>query len=124
MTCFSFPFPRLRFKTFLVKVAKGTMVAQRYGIGGAPWTKRQSGRNGQKAWGLKEYFTAFGRPNSPALAPDLDESRATNFFSIGAPYIALASDWLPIASNWTGLMPMAVERNFGNLAEMCKWLVI
>jgi hypothetical protein len=79
-----------------------------------------------------------------------------NFFSIGAPYIALASDWLPISTNWTGLMPMvryplklndcvtstirnisfngvslhtclqtihtkrrkAVERNFGNLAEM------
>jgi hypothetical protein len=102
-------------------VGPGVMVAQRYGIGGAPWTKRTVGRNGQKPWGLKDYFTAFGRPHSPALAEDLDEGRAANFFSIGAPYIALAGDWLPIASNWTGLMPMAVQRNFGNLAEMCEW---
>lgn len=33
-------------------------------------------------------------------------------------YIALAEDWLPISANWTNLMPMAVARNYGNLAEM------
>jgi hypothetical protein len=32
------------------------------------------------------------------------------YYSIGAPYIALASDWLPIATNWTNLMPMAVRK--------------
>ena len=155
------------------RLTRGTMVAQRYGIGGAPWfieddekmtrgggeeAKRQhrrrrlaaSSRNSTdhddegKAgkpkknekkeeplpWGLEGYFTAIGRPHSPALAADLFDggkragmlgNGAASYYSIGAPYIALASDWLPIASNWTGLMPMAVRRNFGNLAEMCEW---
>ena len=100
-----------------VRIVKGSMIAQRYGIGGKPWTKAP-GRNGQKTWALEEYFASIGRKNSPALASDLDENRAGDFYSIGAPYIALASDWLPIATNWTSLMYMAVERNFGNLAEM------
>jgi hypothetical protein len=67
---------------------------------------------------LKGYLTSIGRPNSPALASDLTEESAGTYYSFGAPYIALAEDWLPIATNWTNLMPMAVERNFGNLAEM------
>lgn len=99
------------------KMKKGTMVSQRYGIGGTPWRKGP-GKNGQKAWGLKEYLTSIGRPNSPANDADLNEESAGTWYSFGAPYIALAEDWLPIATNWTGLMPMAVERNFGNLAEM------
>ena len=66
----------------------------------------------------REFFLEIGRLNSPARATDLTENRAADFYSIGAPYIALAADWLPIATNWTGLMPMALERNFGNLAEM------
>lgn len=99
------------------RITKGVMVAQKYGIGGTPW-RTGPGRNGQKAWGLKEYLTSIGRPHSPALDADLDENSAGTFYSFGAPYIALASDWLPIATNWTNLMPMAVERNFGNLAEM------
>ena len=70
------------------------------------------------AWDLKGYLKSIGRPHSPALASDLNENSAAIYYSFGAPYIALASDWLPIATNWTGLMPMAVERNFGNLAEM------
>ena len=70
------------------------------------------------AWDLKGYLTSLGRPNSPALASDLTEQNAAAYYSFGAPYIALAEDWLPIATNWTNLMPMAVERNFGNLAEM------
>jgi hypothetical protein len=98
-------------------ITKGVMVAQKYGIGGSPW-RRGEGRNGQKAWGLKEYLTSIGRPHSPALDTDLNENTAGTYYSFGAPYIALASDWLPIATNWTNLMPMAVERNFGNLAEM------
>ena len=40
------------------------------------------------------------------------------YFSIGAPYIAVCEDWVNIATNWTNLMPYAVERNHGNLAEM------
>jgi hypothetical protein len=68
------------------------------------------------AWDLKGYLTSIGRPNSPALS--FTQSSASAFYSFGAPYIALAEDWLPIATNWTNLMPMAVERNFGNLAEM------
>lgn len=99
------------------RITKGTMVAQRYGIGGAPW-RTGPGRNGQKAWDLKGYLTSIGRPDSPALADDLNENSASTYYSFGAPYIALAEDWLPIATNWTNLMPMAVERNFGNLAEM------
>jgi hypothetical protein len=99
------------------RITKGTMVAQRYGIGGAPW-RTGPGKNGQKAWGLKDYLTSIGRPDSPALAPDLNEQSSSAYYSFGAPYIALAEDWLPIATNWTNLMPMAVERNFGNLAEM------
>lgn len=112
------PMPRDR-KSGKVRVGEGSMIAQRYGIGGKPWTLAP-GRNGQKTWAIKEYFTSIGRPRSPALASDLigDESRAGEFYSIGAPYIALASDWLPISTNWTALMYMAVERNFGNLAEM------
>ena len=100
------------------------MVAQRYGIGGKPWTSAP-GRNGQKDWDLAQYFTSVGRPRSPALAKDIlgSEGKAAVFFSIGAPYIALAGDWLPIATNWTGLMPMAVERNFGNLAEMYAMVI-
>jgi len=107
-----------------VRVTKGSMIAQRYGIGGKPWTKAP-GKNGQKAWALDEYFSSIGRSNSPALAPDLlgHEDRAGDFYSIGAPYIALASDWLPIATNWTALMYMAVERNFGNLAEMYAMVI-
>ena len=66
------------------------------------------------AWGLRDYLTSIGRANSPAAASDLNEQSADTYFSFGAPYIALASDWLPIATNWTNLMPMAVERNFGN----------
>ena len=100
----------------------GTMIAQRYGIGGKPWTSAP-GRNGQLAWKLRDYFTSIGRPDSPANAPDLNERSADAFYSIGAPYVALASDWLPIATNWTGLMPMAVARNFGNLAEMYAMVI-
>jgi hypothetical protein len=96
---------------------KGTMVAQRYGIGGTPW-RTGPGKKGQKAWNLKGYLTSLGRPHSPALDADLTEHSAAAYYSFGAPYIALAEDWLPIATNWTSLMPMAVERNFGNLAEM------
>ena len=103
-------------------LARGQMIAQRYGIGGKPWTSAP-GRNGQKTWNLGEYFRSINRARSPALAKDLDERSAANFFSIGAPYIALAADWLPIATNWTGLMPMAVERNFGNLAEMYAMVI-
>jgi hypothetical protein len=36
----------------------------------------------------------------------LTEASAGTWFSIGAPYIAVASDWLPLATNWfvaTGL---------------------
>lgn len=99
------------------RVKKGVMVAQRYGIGGTPW-RTGPGKNHQKAWDLKGYLTEIGRPNSPALDADLNERTADTYFSFGAPYIAVAEDWLPIATNWTGLMPMAVERNFGNLAEM------
>ena len=99
-----------------------TMIAQRYGIGGKPWTSAP-GRNGQLAWKLRDYFTSIGRPDSPASAPDLNERSADAFYSIGAPYVALASDWLPIATNWTGLMPMAVARNFGNLAEMYAMVI-
>ena len=102
---------------FPTPLARGTMIAQRYGIGGKPWT-RAKGRNGQKDWDLRGYFASVGRPDSPANALDLTENAAGTFYSIGAPYMALAADWLPIATNWTGLMPMAVERNFGNLAEM------
>ena len=98
-------------------ITKGTMVAQRYGIGGAPW-RTGPGKNGQKAWDLKGYLTSIGRSDSPALDSDLNENSAAAYYSFGAPYIALAVDWLPIATNWTNLMPMAVERNFGNLAEM------
>lgn len=107
-----------------VRVTKGSMIAQRYGIGGKPWTLA-AGRNNQKAWRLDEYFTNNGRPNSPALAPDLlgHEERAGDFYSIGAPYFALASDWLPIATSWTNLMYMSVERNFGNLAEMYAMVI-
>jgi hypothetical protein len=103
----------------VVRVMPGTMISQRYGIGGKPWT-RDAGRNSQKAWAIDKYFKSVGRPHSPALAADLlgHEARAGDFYSIGAPYIALAADWLPISTNWTGLMYMAVERNFGNLAEM------
>ena len=100
----------------------GTMIAQRYGIGGKPWTSAP-GRNGQLAWKLRDYFTSIGRPDSPANAPDLNERSADAFYSIGAPYVALASDWLPIATNWTGLMPMAVARSFGNLAEMYAMVI-
>ena len=57
------------------QVTKGVMVAQRYGIGGTPWRKGP-GRNKQKAWDLQEYFASIGRPNSPALAPDLQENTA------------------------------------------------
>jgi len=99
------------------RVQKGVMVAQRYGIGGTPW-RTGPGKNKQKAWDLKGYLTSIGRPHSPALDPDLNERSADTWYSFGAPYIAVAEDWLPIATNWTGLMPMAVERNFGNLAEM------
>ena len=99
-----------------------TMIAQRYGIGGKPWTSA-AGRNGQLAWGLRDFFTSIGRPDSPASAPDLNERTADAFYSIGAPYVALAQDWLPIATNWTGLMPMAVQRNFGNLAEMYAMVI-
>ena len=99
-----------------------TMIAQRYGIGGKPWTSAP-GRNGQLAWKLRDYFTSIGRPDSPASAPDLNERSADAFYSIGAPYIALAQDWLPIATNWTGLMPMAVARSFGNLAEMYAMVI-
>ena len=98
------------------------MIAQRYGIGGKPWTSAP-GRNGQLAWKLRDYFTSIGRPDSPANAPDLNERSADAFYSIGAPYIALAQDWLPIATNWTGLMPMAVARSFGNLAEMYAMVI-
>lgn len=70
------------------------------------------------AWDLKGYLISVGRSNSPALAPDLNEQSADTYYSFGAPYIAIAEDWLPIATYWTNLMPMAVERNFGNLAEM------
>ena len=101
---------------------RGQMVAQRYGIGGEPWT-RAPGVGGQKAWGLAEYLRAAGRPDSPALAADLDARGAAGYYSIGAPYIALAADWLPIATNWTALMPMAVERSFGNLAEMYAMVI-
>ena len=102
-----------------VRIMPGTMIAQRYGIGGKPWT-HAPGRNAQKTWAIDKYFASVNRSYSPALADDLlgHEDRAGDFFSIGAPYIALASDWLPISTNWTGLMYMAVERNFGNLAEM------
>jgi hypothetical protein len=106
------------------RITKGTMIAQQYGIGGAPWTTRPSNKPGKKAWALKEYFTnVAGRPNSPALHPDITEGTAGTWYSIGAPYIALASDWLPLATNWTNLMPMAVERNFGNLAEMYAMVI-
>ena len=104
------------------KMEKGTMIAQRYGIGGTPWRKGP-GMRGQKAWDLKGYFKSVGRPDSPALAEDLTEGTAGTWYSIGAPYIALAEDWLPIATNWTNLMPMAVERNFGNLAEMYAMVI-
>ena len=107
-----------------VRITKGSMIAQRYGIGGKPWTMG-SGRNGQKDWRLDTYFQSIGRPDSPALALDLlgHPEHADTFYSIGAPYIALASDWLPIATNWTGLMYMSVERNFGNLAEMYAMII-
>ena len=98
------------------------MIAQRYGIGGKPWT-RAKGRNGQKDWKLAEYLASVGRPRSPAADSALTESSASTFYSIGAPYIALAGDWLPIATNWTSLMPMAVERKFGNLAEMYAMVI-
>jgi hypothetical protein len=105
-------------------IKKGTMIAQQYGIGGAPWTKKPSNKPGKKAWALKEFFTKnLNRPNSPALHHDITESTAGTWYSIGAPYIALASDWLPLATNWTNLMPMAVERNFGNLAEMYAMVI-
>ena len=107
---------------FPAPLVAGTMIAQRYGIGGKPWT-RAPGRNGQKDWKLAEYLASVGRPASPAAAADLTESRASTFYSIGAPYIALAADWRPIATNWTHLMPMAVARNFGNLAEMYAMVV-
>lgn len=107
-----------------VRIVKGSMIAQRYGIGGKPWTMGP-GRNNQKDWRLDLYFQSIGRPDSPALAPDLlgHPEHADTFYSIGAPYIALASDWLPIATNWTGLMYMSVERNFGNLAEMYAMII-
>jgi hypothetical protein len=107
-----------------VRVVKGSMIAQRYGIGGKPWTKAP-GRNKQKAWALDQYFISTGRPSSPALAADLmgHEDRAGDFFSIGAPYFAIASDWLPISTSWTALMYMTVERNFGNLAEMYAMVI-
>ena len=35
------------------RVVKGTMIAQRYGIGGKPWTSAP-GRNGQKDWDLRQ----------------------------------------------------------------------
>lgn len=107
-----------------VRITKGSMIAQRYGIGGKPWTL-EPGRNNQKAWRLDEYFKSIGRPDSPALASDLlgHENRAADFYSIGAPYFALASDWLPIATSWTNLMYMSVERNFGNLAEMYAMII-
>lgn len=116
--------PMPRDDTGRVRLTKGSMIAQRYGIGGKPWTL-QPGRNKQKAWALDQYFSSIGRPNSPALAPDLlgHENRAGDFYSIGAPYFALASDWLPIATNWTALMYMSVERNFGNLAEMYAMVI-
>lgn len=105
------------------RMEKGTMVAQQYGIGGAPWKSGKNGGN-QKAWGLKDFFTnEAGRPSSPALDADINERTAGRWYSIGAPYIALASDWLPIATNWTNLMPMAVERSFGNLAEMYAMVI-
>ena len=105
------------------RVVKGTMIAQQYGIGGAPWTRKPANRPDKKAWALHEYFPANGRPNSPAVHPDITEGTAATWYSIGAPYIALASDWLPISTNWTALMPMAVERNFGNLAEMYAMVI-
>ena len=107
---------------FPAPLTRGTMIAQRYGIGGKPWT-RAKGRNGQKDWKLAEYLASVGRPQSPAADSALTESSASTFYSIGAPYIALAGDWLPIATNWTSLMPMAVERNFGNLAEMYAMVI-
>jgi hypothetical protein len=82
------------------------MVAQQYGIGGAPWSTRKPTDPTQPGWGLPAYFASVGRPRSPALAPDLTEASAGTWFSIGAPYIAVASDWLPLATNWfvaTGL---------------------
>eukprot|EP00613_Pedinella_sp_CCMP2098_P022131 CAMPEP_0171688796 /NCGR_PEP_ID=MMETSP0991-20121206/4101_1 /TAXON_ID=483369 /ORGANISM="non described non described, Strain CCMP2098" /LENGTH=573 /DNA_ID=CAMNT_0012276791 /DNA_START=28 /DNA_END=1749 /DNA_ORIENTATION=+ len=104
------------------RIVKGTMIAQQYGIGSAPWSNGP-GRKA-KAWALDEYFSKIaGRPFSPALASDLTQASAGTWYSIGAPYIALASDWLPISTNWTNLMPMAVERNFGNLAEMYAMVI-
>jgi hypothetical protein len=60
-------------------------------------------------------------PHPPPLS--FLQGTAGTWFSIGAPYLALASDWLPISTNWTALMPMAVERNFGNLAEMYAMVI-
>jgi len=101
------------------RIGKGTMIAQQYQIGGAPWTKHEDVKKKSKPWALDEFFSnEAGRPFSPALAADLNERTAGTWYSIGAPYIALAEDWLPISTNWTSLMPMAVERNYGNLAEM------
>lgn len=101
------------------RIVKGTMIAQQYQIGGAPW-KKHEGPKKSKPWALDEFFSSesVGRPQSPALSTDINEDTAGTWFSIGAPYIALAEDWLPISTNWTNLMPMAVERNYGNLAEM------
>jgi len=92
---------------YVVPYATGTMVAQQYGIGGAPWVNRKSTSTTTNHpssegsdWGLDAYFASTGRPESPALAPDLTGGSAGTWFSIGAPYIAVASDWLPLATNW------------------------
>jgi hypothetical protein len=92
------------FFSFVLQLA-GTMVAQQYGIGGAPWVNRKSTASSHQSsegsdWGLDAYFASTGRPNSPALASDLTGGSAGTWFSIGAPYIAVASDWLPLATNW------------------------
>ena len=40
------------------RIVRGTMVAQRYGIGGKPWTTNV-GRNGQRDWKLSEARAPF-----------------------------------------------------------------
>ena len=91
------------------------MIAQRYGIGGKPWTSAPAATASSPGSCATISRRSAGR-TARERAWTLNERSADAFYSIGAPYVALASDWLPARRTGRASCPWPSRRNFGNLA--------
>lgn len=84
-----------------VAVERGRPAAQFYGLGDR-WLRFK-----------REYICGVG---SPCL--NVTSREAWRYYSIGPPYVAHVSDWIPLASSWVKFVPKVYEEYPQLLAEM------